>query len=189
MTMQTVTGQTPKPQTAGDPNAVLPAFRRSAKVSRQDGRLSIVYLDEEITLEGAGARLLDRLIPYLDGKSRIDQIAARVEEPAARVRGLLEQLRKAGVVSFMGEGGTMTGVEFYELHHRLARHWLRPVYEHPLWDKMTNGTASRAQVIGFAFEKYHYIEGAYEHMGIGAANATREMMPHLARHYIEEYTH
>ena len=47
----------------------------------------------------------------------------------------------------------------------------------------------RAQVLGFAFEKYHYIEAAFEHMGIAAANATPEMMPHLARHFIEEYTH
>jgi len=44
-------------------------------------------------------------------------------------------------------------------------------------------------VIGFAFEKYHYIEAAFEHMVIAAANATPEMMPHLARHFIEEYTH
>jgi pyrroloquinoline quinone (PQQ) biosynthesis protein C len=151
--------------------------------------VAIQHLDEEITLEGAGARLFDRLAPYLDGKTRMDQVASRVEEPVARVRGLLEMLRQAGVVSFIGEGGTMTGLEFYDVHHRYARYWLRPVYEHPLWDKMANGTASRAQVIGFAFEKYHYIEGAYEHMGVAAANASKEMMPHLARHYIEEYTH
>ena len=166
-----------------------PVLRRSAKVSRQDGRVAIQYLDEEISLEGAGARLLDRMIPYLDGKNPIEAIAARIEEPPARVRALAEQLRKVGVVSFVGAGGTMTGLEFYDVHHRYSRYWLRDVYAHPLWDKMTNGTASRAQVIGFAFEKYHYIEGAYEHMGIAAANATKEMMPHLARHYIEEYNH
>ncbi len=166
-----------------------PVLRRSAKVSTKDGRVAIQHLDEEISLEGAGARLFERLVPYLDGKNKMDQVAARVEEPVGRVRGLLDMLRKAGVVSFIGEGGTMTGREFYDVHHRYARAWLAPVYAHPLWDKMTNGTASRAQVIGFAFEKYHYIEGAYEHMGIAAANASREMMPHLARHYIEEYTH
>ena len=44
-------------------------------------------------------------------------------------------------------------------------------------------------MLGFAFEKYHYIEAAFEHMGTAAANATPEMMPHLARHFIEEYTH
>jgi pyrroloquinoline quinone (PQQ) biosynthesis protein C len=93
------------------------------------------------------------------------------------------------VVSFVGEGGTMSGLEFYDVHHRYARYWLRDVYDHPLWERITSGAATRAQVIGFAFEKYHYIEGAYEHMGVAAANATREMMPHLARHYIEEYNH
>jgi pyrroloquinoline quinone (PQQ) biosynthesis protein C len=169
--------------------ATFPVLRRSAKVARHDGRLAITHLDEEISLEGAGARLLDRMIPYLDGKTPFEAIAARVEESPARVRALAESLKKVGVVSFLTEAGTMSGVDFYEIHHRYARYWLRDVYAHPFWDKITNGTATRAQVIGFAFEKYHYIEGAYEHMGIAAANATKEMMPHLARHYIEEYTH
>ena len=68
-------------------------------------------------------------------------------------------------------------------------HWLQPIYDHPLWEKIVTGKATRAQVLGFAFEKYHYIEGAFEHMAIAAANATPEMMPHLARHFIEEYNH
>ncbi len=83
----------------------------------------------------------------------------------------------------------MKGTDFYQLHKTYCGFWLKEIYAHPLWEKITNGTASRAQVIGFAFEKYHYIEGAYEHMGIAAANATPEMMPHLARHFIEEYLH
>ena len=166
-----------------------PVLRRSAKVSRRDGRLVIEHLDEEIMLEGAGAALLDRMLPYLDGKNKIEQIAARLEESPGRVGALAEQLRGAGVVSFLEAAGTMTGMEFYAIHQRYARYWLRDVYAHPLWEKITEGTASRAQVIGFAFEKYHYIEGAYEHMAVAAANATREMMPHLARHFIEEYNH
>ena len=67
----------------------------------------------------------------------------------------------------------MSGLEFYDLHRKYSAYWLRPVYEHPLWDKMTNGTASRAQVIGLAFEKYHDIEGAHEHMAVAAANSRR----------------
>jgi pyrroloquinoline quinone (PQQ) biosynthesis protein C len=96
------------------------------------------------------------------------------------------------VVSFASvrdDGALLSGVEFYKLHREYCLYWLQDVYRHPLWDRMTNGTASRAQVLGFAFEKYHYIEAAFEHMGIAAANASPEMMPHLARHFIEEYTH
>ena len=174
-------------------NTAIPVLRRSAKVSRRDGRVLIQHLDEEISLEGAGAALLDRMLPLLDGKNKIEQIAARLEESPARVRSLADSLRGAGVVSYLDPGheggGTMTGAEFYAVHQRYSRYWLRDVYQHPLWDKITNGTASRAQVIGFAFEKYHYIEGAYEHMAVAAANSTKEMMPHLARHFIEEYLH
>jgi pyrroloquinoline quinone (PQQ) biosynthesis protein C len=83
----------------------------------------------------------------------------------------------------------MSGADFHKLHHELCNVWLEPIYRHPLWEKITSGRASRSQVLGFAFEKYHYIEGAFEHMGVAAANATPEMMPHLARHFIEEYTH
>jgi len=95
------------------------------------------------------------------------------------------------VLGFRAEddGKLMTGVDFHKLHHELCNNWLEPVYQHPLWEKITSGKASRAQVLGFAFEKYHYIEGAFEHMGLAAANSTPEMMPHLARHFIEEYTH
>ena len=87
------------------------------------------------------------------------------------------------------DGERMTGEQFYELHRKYVTHWLQPIYDHPLWEKIVTGKASRAQVLGFAFEKYHYIEGAFEHMAIAAANATPEMMPHLARHFIEEYNH
>jgi len=40
-------------------------------------------------------------------------------------------------------------------------------------EKIVTGKASRAQVIGFAFEKYHYIEAAFEHMGIAAEVVAR----------------
>jgi pyrroloquinoline quinone (PQQ) biosynthesis protein C len=166
-----------------------PVLRRGARVSGEDGRVVIRHLDDEISLEGAGARLLSRMLPLLDGDNDVERIAIRVGQPVGLVRRLAERLREAGVLSFVGRGVTMTGLDFYDLHRRYVRYWLEDVYAHPFWDKITSGAATRAQVIGFAFEKYHYIEGAYEHMGIAAANASREMMPHLARHYIEEYNH
>jgi len=167
----------------------IPVLRRSAKVSRRGSELVIEHLDDVITLEGKGAELLDRVLPMLDGKSGVEPIAARLEESPGRVRALLDRLHGAGVVSFLDAAGTMTGAEFYAIHRRYVRYWLRDVYAHPLWEKIVTGAATRAQVVGFAYEKYHYIEGAYEHMGVAAANATPEMMPHLARHFIEEYQH
>ncbi len=168
----------------------MPLLRRSAKVSDRNGRIAIEYLTEEVVLEGAAATLFAKIRPHLDGKTRLDRIAEQVNEPTPRVAALARQLKSTGVLGFADDANrTLTGEEFYALHRKYCGAWLQRVYEHPLWQKLTNGTASRAQVIGFAFEKYHYIEGAYEHMAIAAANATPEMMPHLAEHFIEEYTH
>jgi pyrroloquinoline quinone (PQQ) biosynthesis protein C len=170
----------------------LPLLRRTVTVKRDGGHVVLQHLAEEVTLEGAAAQLFGKLQPVLDGKTAIDALAAKIDEKPARLRALLDVLAKAGVVAFPSardDGALMTGVEFYELHRERSQFWLRDVYAHPFWENVVTGKATRAQVIGFAFEKYHYIEAAFEHMGVAAANATPEMMPHLARHFIEEYTH
>jgi len=169
----------------------LPQLRRTATVVRNGENVLIRRMQQEVVLEGAGATLFSRIQPHLDGKTPLDSIAARVEEKPARVKALLDTLARAEVVAYTAPAAEalMTGLEFYDLHHKLCAAWLEPVYQHSLWQKIINGTATRAQVLGFAFEKYHYIEAAFEHMGTAAANASPEMMPHLARHFIEEYTH
>lgn len=168
----------------------MPLLKRTANISDRDRAVAIEHLTNEVVLDGAAATLFRKLRPHLDGMTRLDRIAEKVNEPVPRVRALADSLRTAGVLGFADESGkTTTGVEFYDLHRKHCAHWLQRVYDHPLWEKLTTGTASRAQVLGFAFEKYHYIEGAYEHMAIAAANATPEMMPHLAEHFIEEYSH
>jgi pyrroloquinoline quinone (PQQ) biosynthesis protein C len=170
-----------------------PLLKRNARIVHGDNQIRIQHLEDEITLEGGAATLFGKILPHLDGRTGLQAIAERVAENFSRVRALTDQLRRADVLTPVpvekDEARGMSGTEFYALHRKLATHWLRPVYTHPLWDRIVTGQASRAQVVGFAFEKYHYIEGAYEHMAVAAANATPEMMPHLARHFIEEYQH
>jgi pyrroloquinoline quinone (PQQ) biosynthesis protein C len=170
----------------------LPLLKRSVTVARDNGHVVIRHFSEEITLEGAAAQLFSKIEPQLDGKTSIATIAEKVAVKPARLRMLAVELQKTGVLAFLSakdDGTLMTGLEFHALHKQKCQYWLESVYSHPLWEKIVTGEASRAQVIGFAFEKYHYIEAAFEHMGLAAANATPEMMPHLARHFIEEYTH
>jgi pyrroloquinoline quinone (PQQ) biosynthesis protein C len=170
----------------------IPVLRRSATVRHAGASIVLAHLDAQVVVEGRAAALLGKMLPHLDGSAGLEAIAARIGEPLDQVGTVAERLAAAGVVALRApdaESQAVSGEQFYELHRRYGAHWLTVVYEHPLWEKITSGRATRAQVLGFAFEKYHYIEGAYEHMAIAAANATPEMMPHLARHFIEEYTH
>lgn len=173
--------------------AQLPVLKRTAKVVRPTSdQLAIEYLGEQVMLQGVAAKLFDKMLPHLDGKTSLGQVAERIAESPKRLQALTDQLGQTGVLTFKDaadNGERMSGEQFYELHRKYVNHWLQPIYEHPFWQRVVSGQASRAQVLGFAFEKYHYIEGAFEHMAIAAANATPEMMPHLARHFIEEYNH
>jgi pyrroloquinoline quinone (PQQ) biosynthesis protein C len=166
------------------------SLKRGANISANASRVVIAYLADEITLTGRTAELFGKMRPHLDGTRGVDRIADEVAEPVERVRALAAELERVGVVADVSvDPPPMTGEAFYALHHRLCGAWLEPVYQHRLWDKIVSGRATRAQVLGFAFEKYHYIEAAYEHMALAAANATPELMPHLARHFIEEHNH
>ncbi len=151
-----------------------PSVRERASRRRLDRQFS--HLQCEVTVEGRAAALLERMLPHLDGASNLEAIAAQLGERIERVGTLAERLASAGVLALArpdDESRRVAGEEFYEsLHRRYASHWLAPVYEHPLWEKITSGRATRSQVLGFAFEKYHYIEGAYEHMAVAATSAT-----------------
>jgi len=170
----------------------LPLLRREAEVIPGDQKVAIRRHRDEVTLEGAAAQLFLKAGRYLDGKTPLASAATELGVAPARLETLLRELEKAGVLAFLsGESDQvlMSGTDFYKLHREHCSYWLEAVYRHPFWERVVTGKASRAQVIGFAFEKYHYIEAAFEHMGLAAANATPEMMPHLARHFIKEYTH
>jgi pyrroloquinoline quinone (PQQ) biosynthesis protein C len=175
-----------------DPSTDLPLLRRGVSIAGENGRVRLSRLRDEVTLDGAAAELFRKIGNRLDGHTPLGVIAEACGESAARLRIFSDKLAQAGVLTFLsgvGDAGPMLGTEFHRIHREHCQHWLEPVYRHPLWQKIVNGEATRAQVLGFAFEKYHYIEAAFEHMGIAAANAGQEMMPHLARHFIEEYTH
>src|SRR3981189_2064950 len=127
----------------------LPLLRRTTTVAGKGGQVVIRHLNEEVVLEDEAAHLFTKLRPELGGATAIAKIAAKVSEKPSRVRALLKQLEKAGVVAFqsgMDERALMSGMEFYRLHRRLCNGWLEDVYLHPLWEKITTGKATRAQV-------------------------------------------
>src|ERR1700722_13750280 len=101
------------------PSGERPFLKRTVTVGRQPGRVTLQRFNEEIELEGPAAQLFSKVEAQLDGKASIEQIAARVQEKPARLRGLLGQLAKAGVLSLLSPADDTTlptGMEFYAIH-------------------------------------------------------------------------
>jgi pyrroloquinoline quinone (PQQ) biosynthesis protein C len=167
-------------------------LKRGARIAHVGGESVVAHLGFEYRLDTTGSRLLRKMQPWLDGHHGSEAIAALTGEPLPAVEQLALALHHNGLLSLRRpeeQERLMSGADFHHYHRKYAEYWLQPVYQHPFWKKVVDGTATRAQVLGFAFEKYHYIEAAHEHMGVAAANASPHMMRHLARHFIEEYRH
>lgn len=170
---------------------IMPILKRTAIIRNLPGdKLEVDYLGYTYGIRGKAASQFARVASMLGGEKNLQDIAQEAEIPETDLTALVGSLKQYDLVSWIPDRDfILEGKDFYAYHRRYCQYWLNEIYAHPFWDKVVQGTASDAQVLGFAFEKYHYIEGAHEHMGIAAANASREMMPHLAKHFCEEYTH
>jgi len=171
-----------------------PVWKRTNRSERCDDVFVVRRHKTELRLRGDTGRLVERLASALDGSRSLSALAGEAQVPKTELGRVLSCLVKYGIVAFTDVPGSvntasMTGEEFHRLHREYCAEWLQPVYAHPFWEKVVTGVASRAQLVGFAFEKYHYIEAAHEHMAIAVANSSPQLMPHLARHFIEEYQH
>ena len=63
-----------------------PLLKRTARVVRHESdQVAIEYLGQEVRLEGVAAKLFDKMLPYLDGRTGIGNIAERIAESPSRL--------------------------------------------------------------------------------------------------------
>jgi bacteriocin biosynthesis cyclodehydratase domain-containing protein len=79
---------------SGEPTLLAPWLRRADV----DDRIVLEYADELAFLGGPARPLLDELLPLLDGTRSTAELAAAVEQPPARIEGLLAELSEHGLV-------------------------------------------------------------------------------------------
>lgn len=125
----------------------------------------------------------------MDGSHTIEDISRKTLIPTSDLSDIINSFYDKNIIGFANDDRIYSGAEFWQLHDEYSRQWLDKIADHPIWPALTEGTAHRAVAIGFVIEKYHYIEGAYEHMATAVANADSRIAEDLIRHFKEEYNH
>jgi len=150
--------------------------------------------------------------------TREDEYRFVVSEPEAFVR-VLEELRGSGFPSELAANQNVDGTALEPLLVTLAndavlldidaakespndadaaqamlreaRFWARTVFEQPFWDDLLAGRFSRAQVLGWGVEFFHFVDAANFYMPLGVAHTRhgRHLREAIARHYIQEMDH
>jgi pyrroloquinoline quinone (PQQ) biosynthesis protein C len=126
----------------------------------------------------------------MDGTRTIGELCRSAKLDESALHEIIDRLRNEGVINAgVDEPERWSGKEFWSLHDQYCRGWLDRIAGHPIWPALASGTAQRAVAVGFVIEKYHYIEGAHEHMAFAVANADPRIGRDLIRHFQEEYSH
>ncbi len=173
----------------------LPVLQAHARrSSRRDAdKVAIEYLGEEIDARGRGrAAASTRCCPTSTARPASAASPSGSPSRPARVRALAEQLGRPACSAFKPTttASAMTGEEFYELHRKLRAPLAAADLRPPALGEDRDRQGHRARRCSASPSRSTTTSRApTSTWRIAAANATPEMMPHLARHFIEEYNH
>ena len=164
-------------------------LKNSVKINQETGAVELRYLLKEYRIDSGDPKLLELFHNLQSGMERSE---AEALVSAGLVEKIADFLDRENLLERDGDqdSNTFSAEWFLNTHASFSQFWLQKVYDHSLWELMVQGKATPDQVVGFALEKYHYIEAAHEHMAYAASSDHSEVLrPHLARHFVEEYTH
>ncbi len=146
-------------------------LKNSVSILERESSIVLSYGGAELELEGVKSKI--GLYEYLEKSQDL-----------RRIIGEHDMLRAE-----LNTSQRIDALDFYEKHKKFGLSVLQPIYDHKIWDLLIDKDCPKNLILGFTLEKYHYIEGAHEHMAFAAADSSEFMMNHLAKHFIEEYTH
>ncbi|WP_460732668.1 iron-containing redox enzyme family protein [Lysobacter tyrosinilyticus] len=120
------------------------------------------------------------------------EIAAKQNVDGSVLEPLLEALANDAVLLDINAAQeSQNDVDAAQAMLREARFWARTVFDQSFWEDLLAGRFTRAQVLGWGVEFYHFVDAANFYMPLGVANTrhARHLREAITRHYIQEMDH
>jgi pyrroloquinoline quinone (PQQ) biosynthesis protein C len=156
------------------------------------GSVVIGTLEDDIRIDSSHPDLIREFLDQLQSGARAYALADALALPERAVGSILTQLRESDLLLDVDRTAQVeTGADVAKHFQREARFWAKSIFEQPFWSTLLEGRCSRAQVLGWGVEFYHFVDAANVYMPVGVAHARqlRAQRPAIARHYIEEMNH
>lgn len=159
-----------------------------------DAKDLIVESDlEQVRLHGVSAETASALLARIGGRRRISDLFATADqdgEEGIRELALLDALVRAELIVVSAPSVGVSGTEAAERFSAAFTVWNQRLFSHPLWLSLVEGTASRALIIGWVLETYHFIRGACARLPLAVAHCPAgPQRDVLSGHFSEEYNH
>jgi len=162
------------------------------KVSVESNTLVMLTREDEYRFQTAEPEALARILEALREQGCPSELAARQGVEGSALEPLLVALANDSVLLDLDAAKeSLDGAGTVEAMLREARFWARTVFEQPFWVDLLAGRFTRAQVLGWGVEFYHFVDAAnfYMPLGIAHTRSKRYLREAIARHYIQEMDH
>jgi pyrroloquinoline quinone (PQQ) biosynthesis protein C len=168
-----------------------PLLSRRARFVGDGDEVSVVTSDATYTYSGHSAGIISALVGRLNGSEQLGRLAGDAGVSLDELNATLAVLLEDGLLIDAAPAEPASVEDFLQTYFRLCKFWEKDIFDHPFWDALSSGQASRNVVLGWGIETYHYVHSANEHMAAAVAycrdNSVVRMW--LAQHYIEEHNH
>ena len=155
--------------------------------------LRIVHEELTLTLEGPEPQRLRAFLDRLDGEHSLEQLCSGSQLSRGDATDLLASLDSHGLLrpkASPAATARMSGARFAAICRESIAPWKRRLFGHPLWRRLSEGTAPRSLFDGWVLENFHLIEGVTLRLGSAVAHcADPAVRQHFIKHFAEEYNH
>lgn len=120
------------------------------------------------------------------------ELASRHSVDCSAIEPLLEALANdAMLLDIDTVKQSLDGEDAAQAMLRQARFWAHTVFGQPFWENLLAGRFTRAQVLGWGVEFYHFVDAANYYMALGVAHTriARHLRQAIAQHFIQEMNH
>lgn len=162
------------------------------RFATEDSALVLITREDEYRMTVPDPAAVARALDELRTPAVPVEVAARHGVDRAALSPLLAVLADDAVLLDLDSAVTSEdGEPAAQALLREARFWARNIFEQPFWDDLLAGRFSRAQVLGWGVEFFHFVDAATFYMPLGVANTrhARQLREAVTQHYLQEMDH
>lgn len=161
-------------------------------ITRHDGTLHIEDRDTRLTFDGESATACGRILEALTHEASIKAIARRSGYSARTAEHCVHLLAQEGYVLRQDfKASAIAARDAIAKVREAALFWNKHVMAQFFPVKLFAGEASKAEVLGWGIEFYHFVRAARDYMARGASRTFGDVrvLSHLWDHFSEEAFH
>jgi heme oxygenase-like protein len=170
-----------------------PRFREQVELVFDDDGVECVYRDQSCRVDFHGNGDARQLITLLrEGGLTREELQGALPALAGDIGGVLTALDALGLLTethLSEPGGVVSGRQLYRELRRMADNLYNEVIDESFYQRMTDGTISAHQLIGYALEYYHLVHLAPRLLAPALSKEEPGRIPGLLQDFLASELH